>query len=203
MITAIVLAAEEPRSMGRQKVLWPYGDSTVLGHILGQIAQTAISETLVVTGHEASAVAAALAGKDARAVFNPNYKGGALSSIRTGLTALPRFSRGVMVVPGDHPEVTAGIIAALIGAFEAERGDIVLPVCDGRRVHPVLFDASYRSEILAGFDDTGLEGLYLRYPKQLIEIPWEAQAEVPDLDTPAEYEASLARRRGSGEAGKG
>ena len=56
-VTAIVLAAGLSRRMGNEnKLLLPFGDSTILGTTLTQILNAQLGETFLVLGHEAAAV---------------------------------------------------------------------------------------------------------------------------------------------------
>ena len=56
-VTAIILAAGLSRRMGNEnKLLLPFGDSTILGTTLTQILNAQLGETRLVLGHEAAAV---------------------------------------------------------------------------------------------------------------------------------------------------
>ena len=56
-VTAIVLAAGLSRRMGNEnKLLLPFGNSTILVTTLTQILNAQLGETLLVLGHEAAAV---------------------------------------------------------------------------------------------------------------------------------------------------
>ena len=57
LVTAIVLAAGLSRRMGNEnKLLLPFGNSTILGTTLTQILNAQLGETRLVLGHEAAAV---------------------------------------------------------------------------------------------------------------------------------------------------
>ncbi len=89
---------------------------------------------IVVTGHEADAVAAALAGLDVRIVHNPDFADGLSTSLKAGLAAVPPEADGV----ARHASATCRAIEArhldrLIAAFSPKEGRaIVVPVASGQ-----------------------------------------------------------------------
>jgi molybdenum cofactor cytidylyltransferase len=190
MIGAIVLAAGESRRMGRQKVLLPYGDSTILGVILDAIAESTIAETAVVTGHQPERVREAVSSHPVRVAHNPDYAEGMLSSVRVGLRGLGENLSGILLFLGDQPRVDATLIDAIIKNFSPGQGNIIVPTFQGRRGHPLLLDASYADSVLHDFDDVGLRGLLQRHPEKVQELAWNDEGVLIDLDTPEEYAAA-------------
>ncbi|HEV8290798.1 MAG TPA: NTP transferase domain-containing protein, partial [Tepidisphaeraceae bacterium] len=89
MICAIILAAGKSLRTGTQKLLLPFANQTVIGHVADQVIKSAIRQVLVVTAEQSEAIAAALKGKRLSIVINPDFEGDMLSSIRCGLRALP------------------------------------------------------------------------------------------------------------------
>jgi len=199
VISAIVLAAGESRRMGRQKVLLPFGDSTVLEEIVTAIEVSKIGSGVVVTGHQPERVAQLLAGRSLSAVHNPAYSEGMLSSIRAGLRGLPNQAQGVMLFLGDQPQVDVPLIDHLCETFQSGSGQLCVPTFGGRRGHPLLFDRSYEDEILNDFDEVGLRGLLQRYEARVCPVPWDNEGVLVDLDTPEDYARALEQSRISGE----
>ena len=74
---------------------------------------------------------------------NENFAGGMLTSVQAGirLVCAPRF----FLLPGDMPLVGVAVFQKLL----ASRAEIVVPVCRGRRGHPVLMASSLIPELLA------------------------------------------------------
>jgi molybdenum cofactor cytidylyltransferase len=73
---------------------------------------------IVVTGHQAEAVEAALAGLDVTIVHNPDYASGLAGSLKTGLAALPPDADAFVVCLGDMPLIEPAHIDRLIAAFD-------------------------------------------------------------------------------------
>ena len=92
MIAAVVLAAGLSTRMGQAKPLLPWGERTILEHILSILLECPVDEILVITGHEREAVERRLGQGPVRAVFNPHYAAGEmLSSIKNG--GLPQLQK--------------------------------------------------------------------------------------------------------------
>jgi len=193
MICAIVLAAGESRRMGVQKLLLPFGSTTVIAHIVAQLLHSVIDEVLVVVGHDGGKLVEALSGCPVTIVANPDYQSGMLSSVRCGLRALPPQCHAVMVALGDHPAITTKLIDDLVQAFTMNDKGIVVPVFRNKRGHPILFSPTrYRDEILTHYDDTGLRGLLHAHPDDVFELPASTEAVLFDMDYPEDYRRQLA-----------
>ena len=197
MIDAIVLAAGESRRMGTAKQLLPFGNVTVIEHIVDQLLLSRLDEVCVVVGHDGGQVAERLAGRRVRIVDNPDYASGMLSSVRCGLRALPEARDWVLVALGDQPAVAPEWIDELVEAMQNSGKGIVVPVYQGRRGHPLLLAARYRQEVLTEHDDVGLRGLLRAHPEDVYELAMPTAAVLSDMDDPADYQREVGRR-GSG-----
>jgi len=192
MICAIVLAAGESRRMGSQKLLLPFGATTVIGRVVDQLLQSGIDKIFVVTGHNADKIAEELSARAVAIVDNPDYPSGMLSSVRCGLRALPRECQGVMVALGDQPSITTNLIDDIIQAFKANHKGIVVPVFQNRRGHPILLSTRYRDEILSQYDDAGLRDLLHAHPDDVLELAVSDPCVLSDMDCPEDYQRELA-----------
>jgi molybdenum cofactor cytidylyltransferase len=191
MICAIVLAAGRSRRMGSQKLLLPFAGTTVIGHVVDQLLASAVDRTCVVAGHQAERIAAELAGRRVEVVVNSAYQSGMLSSVRCGLRALPPQCRAVLVALGDQPSITSALVDEMLRAFAAGGRDILVPVHQGRRGHPILLSLRFRDEVLSRYDDVGLRGLLRAHPDDVLELPAASDAILWDMDRPEDYQRQL------------
>jgi len=187
MICAIVLAAGLSRRMGTQKLLLPWAGTTVVGHIVDELARSEIDRITVVVGHQGPRVRAELAGRPVHVVNNGDYRQGMLSSVRCGLAALPRPCTVALVAPGDQPAISSTLVDRMIHAFKSGDRGLVVPVHDGRRGHPLLIAARYFDEIMTHYDDVGLRGLPRAHGDDVLELPAASDDVLSDLDTPEDY----------------
>jgi molybdenum cofactor cytidylyltransferase len=195
MVPAILLAAGQSLRMGTPKQLLPFGDTTVIGHIVDQLLQGGVDGVYVVVGHEAERIRQALGDRPVRFVPNPDYRQGEmLSSVRCGLRALPAACTGIFVALGDQPAISVELVRAMLGAFPAASKGILVPTHGGKRGHPLLVAERYRSEILTRFDEFGLRGLLAAHPEDVLECPAQTSAVLSDMDDPEDYRRELARR---------
>jgi len=204
MICAIILAAGQSKRMGAQKLLLPFDGGTVIGRIAGEISRSPVARILVVVGADAARVAAALENESALRsadkpgdflsfVTNPDPAGEMLSSVRCGLRALPPECEAVLVALGDQPSITADLVAGIVHAFYGSRRGIIVPVCGGKRGHPLLFSARYFQEALTFYDDLGLRELLRAHPEDVFEIPADSASVLSDMDYPQDYLRELGR----------
>ena len=193
MIWAVVLAAGESRRMGRQKLLLPFGETTVVGAVVRAAQASRAGRTLVVLGADREAVRRGLEPAGVDCAVNENYPLGMLTSIQAGFKALPADAKAAVVLLGDQPFLASRVIDLVIEAYQAGSKGIVVPAFQGRRGHPVLIDLKYRDEVLAIDPADGLRRLMLAHPDDIVEIDVADPNILRDLDTPEDYR-DLTRR---------
>jgi molybdenum cofactor cytidylyltransferase len=193
-IAAIVLAAGRSTRMGAaNKLLADVGGKPMVRHVVEAALASQAMPVLVVTGHQADEVSAALAGLDVAFVANPDYAMGLSTSLKAGIRAVSKGVDGALVLLGDMPRIEAAHLDAMIAAFASEAGSaIVVPVHRGQRGNPVLWPAALFGDILALQGDVGARRLMARHASQVREIDLGTDAVLMDVDTPE----ALARLQG-------
>ncbi len=204
-VSAVLLAAGlSTRMGGRNKLLLPFGGTTLIEHSVDVLLASRLDELVVVLGHEAGRVRPRLAeGGRARpftVVEHPGYAEGMGSSLKAGLRHVAPGAEGVMVCLTDQPLLEPGDVDRLIGAFAeaAANGggrDIVVPEHRGQRGNPVLFAARHRAEVLATRGPVaGCRGLVRRHPQAVRTVEMDNDHVVRDIDTPEDYRALVEDR---------
>ncbi len=133
-VGALVLAAGEGSRFGGTKQLAPLGGRPLLEHALAAVS--GVRPRVVVLGHEAEAILAAVDLQGARAVVCDGWAEGQAASLRCGVEALGDVDAAVVVL-GDQPRITRAAVDAVAGAA----GPDTLAVrasYGGRPGHPVL-----------------------------------------------------------------
>jgi molybdenum cofactor cytidylyltransferase len=187
MICAILLAAGRSRRMGTQKLLLPFGGSTVIARVVDAFLGAQINTVVVVVRPEDQAIHSALGARPITFTTNADPASDMLGSLRCGLRALPSNASVIVACPGDMPALHSGLVSRMLEAFLVCGRGILVPVHRGRRGHPLFFASHYQQEILASYDGIGLRGLLQARPADVIEWPTEEAAVVQDLDTPTDY----------------
>ncbi|MBT3990678.1 MAG: NTP transferase domain-containing protein [Rhodospirillaceae bacterium] len=185
-IAGLLLAAGSSRRMGEEnKLLTDIDGTAMVARVAKQIQKSKAEGILVVTGHEAKDVTAALQNLATGFVHNSDYADGLSTSLKAGLNALPDDIDGVIVCLGDMPLLEARHIDQLITAFDPIEGrSICVPVHGRKRGNPVLWGKQFIAEILAVTGDIGARHLLEEHADQVIEVPVDQDGVLFDVDTP-------------------
>ncbi len=197
-IAAVILAAGQSRRMGRvNKLLADIDGAPMVARIADAVGASSADPVVVVTGHQAERVRAALAGRDVTMVHNADFAQGLSTSLKCALAALDDEVDGAVVCLGDMPGVSAGHIDKLIAAFDPVEGrGICVPTFNGKRGNPVLWDRRYFGEIAEVAGDVGARHLIGEHADAVCEVAMGDDGVLTDLDTPA----SLAAHKAASEA---
>jgi molybdenum cofactor cytidylyltransferase len=191
MICAIVLAAGESRRMGVQKLLLPFGSKTVITHIVDQLTASSVDEVHVVVGCHGERVSRELSDRPVSIVNNSNYKSGMLSSVRCGINAITQKYKAVLVALGDQPSVTTKLIDRMLQTFVSTEKQILVPLYQGKRGHPIMFSSVYHDEIMTHYDNIGLRGLLYAHKDDIFELFVATSGVLSDMDYPEDYQREL------------
>ncbi len=185
-VAGLVLAAGQSRRMGTlNKLLIGIDGKPMIRRVADAVAASQASPLLVVTGHQRKKVEAALAGTEARFIFNPDYAQGLSTSVKRGLAALPPEVDGVVVCLGDMPMVSAAVIDRLIAAFNPIEGRaICVPTRRGKRGNPVLLARRFFADLASLSGDVGARDLVAAHADEVAEVEMESDAVLTDIDTP-------------------
>jgi molybdenum cofactor cytidylyltransferase len=191
IVSAIVLAAGRATRMGRQKLLLPVGEQSMLRRVVTAATASAVAEVIVVVGSEAEDVAGSLRDLPVRIVDNSDYAQGMSTSLGAGLKAARSDCEAVIFLLGDQPFVTPALVDMLICRFAETRAPVVRPVINGRETHPVLMAAEVFPEVLEQGGDLGGREVVRRHRNKLevitLDDPWLGR----DIDTLDDYEAAI------------
>ncbi len=185
-VAAVVLAGGESKRMGDvNKLLTETRGTALVRRVVETAKATMAAHVIVVTGHQADRVRQALSGLDVHFVHNPHYPDGLSASLRAGIGAVREGCSGAVILLGDMPRVTAGIVNALIDRFHAD-GDrsICRPVFHGRPGNPVLWPREFFTDILDIRGDTGAKQLLARYADRVSAVEVGDDGIHFDIDTP-------------------
>lgn len=214
-IPGVILAAGRSRRMGRAKALLPVDASgeTFVARIVRTLLHAGIDPIIVVTRAELAADVSRVV-PHVRVVINPDPDCGQLSSLITGLDALPQGTPVLMTLV-DLPLVRETTVRALIGrvpelaqprgpatplehmgtpghAIEtlgraSERTLLVRPVSGGRHGHPVILGTDVITALRNADPDQGARPVIRQFATWGIDVAVEDDAIHRDVDTPDEY----------------
>ncbi len=187
MLTALVLAAGASRRFGSQKLLAPVRGIPLVRASVERVLAAGPERTVVVVGHDAAAVRAALAGLPVTIVVNPAPEEGLSASLRAALAAVPANADAVLVALGDQPIGRDEVIPALVARFGGDAAAIVAPRYRGMQGLPVLFSRRVFPELEALTGDRGARRVVERDPSRVVYVDFDFPMP-PDVDTPADLD---------------
>ena len=188
-LSGIVLAAgSSSRMEGANKLLLPWQKQCVLQVAVERICAVGLGEVIAVTGHQRTEVEEALSHYPVRLVHNPDFAEGMASSIRVGVAAAVG-EQGYLFALGDMPQIAGNTMLKVAEALKSSE-TIAVPVCDGRRGHPVAIGSAYRAALLALTGDRGARPVLAKNAADVVEVPVEDEGIFVDVDTQESYRAA-------------
>lgn len=191
--SAIVLAAGASTRMGQPKQLLPLAGQPLLQHVLEAALSSCLDEVILVLGHRAREVRAAIRIPEGRlrTLINRHYGLGQSTSLRLGLRAASPRATAAAILLGDQPQVSARLIDMVAAAFRRAGAPVVRPMyqgTNGRRLpgHPVFLSRQIWPQVEALEGDGGMRGLLAAHPEWLFEVIVEGEAP-SDIDTWEDY----------------
>ena len=176
--------------MGEQKLLLPVGKRPMVRRVVDAALNSRAARTIVVVGHEADAVLAALDGAPVIVTINAEYADGMSTSLKAGLRASAGTCDGVIFLLGDQPYVTATLIDEMIDRFASTSAAVVRPAFGGRPANPVLIGSELFAEILEQSGDVGGREIVERHSDQVSLVSVDDPRVCVDVDSPQDYEAT-------------
>ncbi len=171
MISGILLAAGESRRFGSPKALVEINHRSIISVLQQRLLDCGLDEIVVVLGaHRESIEPHVFNHTKVRVVYNKDYKLGQTSSFQAGIAASSEKNHGFLLLPVDYAWISGATINKLIAHFNAEHPAILIPVFEGHRGHPPIFNTALKHEILTLSPSHGVNELFGRYPPALLDV---------------------------------
>jgi molybdenum cofactor cytidylyltransferase len=178
-VGGLVLAAGEGSRFGGTKQLAELGGRPLLSYALAAMA--VLEPRVVVLGHDAEAILAAVSLQGARPVVCDDWQEGQSASLRAGIEALGDVDAAVVVL-GDQPRITAAAVAAVVAAAAAAPGAAAARASyGGRPGHPVLLGRPLLARAGELRGDVGFRDLLSG--EDVLEVEVGGLADPVDIDT--------------------
>ena len=189
MITGLLLAAGLSKRMGKPKQSVLLAGRTILDLSTEVFLSSCVDEVIAIVDQPHSLKRKN--GPRLRYIVNSDPSRGLSSSLKLGLQAV-RGSEAVIVGLGDKPLVLPETVNALVAAYQRTGARIVVPVHDGNRGNPVLFQRAMFGFILELSGDVGAKEVIGRHEQEVFELPVKDQGILLDIDTPSDIDRALA-----------
>lgn len=191
-MSGIVLAAGTSRRLGRPKQTLPFGDTTLLGWVVRDVAASSLDRVVVVVGGSATEAVAGLEPTRAEIVSNDAYATGCASSLLAGLDALGEEPGAVLLLLGDMPGVGPAVIDGVRADWERHRPWAAVTAWRGRLGHPFAFSAGAFPALRALHGDKAVWKIVDGETERVRRVEIDADLP-PDVDTWDDYGEACRR----------
>lgn len=182
--------------MGTPKQLLPAGHALLLERVLEQALHSDLAHLVLVLGFQAHEIRKKIRYGRERSrlemVENRGYEQGMSSSILAGLTRVEKHYDHVMILLGDMPYVTSGIINRLLSGYLDSGLPLGALSVRGRRAHPVIIGKAFFPALHRLKGDHGARDFFVAYKDQVCLVDAGEGYNDVDIDT---YEEYLAFKR--------
>jgi molybdenum cofactor cytidylyltransferase len=181
-ISAIILAAGKSTRMGQQKMLMPWGNTTVLGGVIQTIQAAGIEDITLVTN---STTALQIANYKLPITLNDG--GEMLESIQLGLQAQKPSAEATLICLGDQPQAEERSVRKVCDVFREHQSRIVVPSYQMRRGHPWLIARDLWDEMLQMRAPDSMRDFLNAHKNDIFYVDYDSPSILQDIDTPADY----------------
>lgn len=190
-VVAAVLAAGLSRRMGVQnKLLQEIDGAPMVRRVVEQALASRSDRIIVVVGHQAEKLRAALSGLDVSFIVNAEYEEGLAASVRAAAAATQQ-GEALLVCLGDMPRVSVDVFDQLILAYRTQPGMVAYqPVFEGKRGNPVLWAPTAVPQLADLRGDEGARSLLREHGHKVCQVSVQSDGILMDIDTPQALQAA-------------
>ncbi len=192
----VLLAAGQSSRLGGNKLLYPLIDNTPMLLLCAEKLGKAVPGSIVVINRELIHLTRQLEQPGLHVLVNDQAEQGMGSSIACAIRAsesLNPDANGWLIMLADMPYIETRTIQQLVEQLELG-ADMVAPVYQQQRGHPVGFSRRYKNELLALNQDTGARDILKKYPTELHLLQVEDEGVLIDIDRPADIRQADIQR---------
>lgn len=179
---AIVLAAGKASRFGATKQLAIIEGTTLVARAIRRAESVCGDRSVLVTGMDWQAVAAASEPLCGYLVVNSEYEDGISGSLKAGIAAVSAAAGAVLLMLADQPLVTTTHLRNLVATWHKSPDSIIASAYSTTTGPPVIFPRAYFSELLSVDGDRGAKSVLDANSDRLLVVEFEAAS--IDIDHP-------------------
>jgi molybdenum cofactor cytidylyltransferase len=192
MTFAVVPACGHSTRMGRLKLTLPFGNRTVIEHVVAALREGGVECVLVVVGPHVPELIPLASAAGANVLAVPNPTPDMRTTVERGLAWIeehqqPDAADRWLLAPADHPAFSSAIVRQLLDAASDSSRSIIVPVYQGRRGHPALLCWHHAAEIRAFPAGEGINAYLRLHANETLELTVADPGILSNLDTPDDY----------------
>jgi len=180
----ILLAAGQSRRFGANKLLHPVVDDKLMLFVSAQTLASVLPGAIVVINQELTPYATRLEEMGLQVIINEDSETGIGSSISCGVRASENGA-GWLIALADMPYIKPETISVLAEKIR-DGADIVAPVFEQQRGHPVGFSHRYLSELTVLSEDIGARNIISKHQDKLELVTVSDEGVLKDIDYASE-----------------
>lgn len=181
-VAGLILAAGAGRRFGGPKALATIDGERLVDRAVRIVAEGGCDPVFVVEGAARLGIV-----EGATMVHAGSWREGMGASLRAGLTAMPEYLDGCVVMLVDTPWLTPAAVHRVIAAWPEEPPDTgaLVATYEGRRGHPVLLGHRVWDAVVElAVGDEGARTWMRTYADQVVEVDCSGLADPTDVDEP-------------------
>lgn len=188
----IILAGGNSTRFGRPKQLLKLKGKYLLEFVLNAALESKLNHVVLVLGHEYQKILQTLGNcithERLQLVINHHYLEGQSRSLKTGLLKIRDTFPAAMFLLGDQPMLDSNTIDHMLDKFRHSDKDICVPVCNGKRRNPVIFNRVFFNQLMGIEGDVGARYIIRANPDRVLYVEMDNPLCFVDIDTQKDFE---------------
>jgi len=192
IISGIILAAGSSKRMGKQKLLLPFKDSTILEEVVKTVINcSALGEIIVV--YQSEEVLNTIKKYDVKTIYNPIAEKGQSTSLVAGMKSCNTKTKAYMFIMGDQPFINIDTMDAIIETWNKNPNSIIVPRYNGKNGMPTIFSSNFKQELMNVTGDKGGRDIIKANPDTIMYVDFCDTMAGFDIDTLEDYYKCLKK----------
>jgi molybdenum cofactor cytidylyltransferase len=173
--------------MGVLKPLLPWGNIAVVTSCIEYLRQGGASEIVVVGGHRAEEIRAAVSTTGVKFALNDLPNSEMSVSIARGVELASEETDAFLIALCDQPAIPFSVVKDLIEYRERTGALVIKPEYQRRGGHPILIGSEFRTQLVTFDPGTSLRGFLGGMTDQTTRLRVDSPFVVRDMDTWQDY----------------
>jgi len=193
LIQGVILSAGKSERIGFPKALLEINGERFVDFIIKRMRDAGIKDIIVVLGKDIDLIKKE-AKLDAEIVYNENWEGGQISSLRKAIRSVKKEIEAIIFTLVDHPLVKSSTYKKLIDIWKEDKDKIIVPLYNGRKGHPTIFPRKFFNDILFKELKNGARSIIRENIEDVRYVVVDDEGIVIDIDTISDYKKFIKKK---------